>query len=243
MKRALKAKRPNFRTVWATLQEVAASQKESSERFDREVKERDERFDREMKEIAATQKETDRLLKESSERLDREMKERDERLKELDRITKENSKAIGGQGHRLGEMVEYIVMPNLKAKFRTLGFEFGDPKVHEHIGEKGNDTDAEIDIILENETDVMIVEVKFTPSIKDINNHLRRMGKVRDDAQLKGDKRKFYGAVAGMVFYDNEKEYAISKGFYVIVPSGDTFTITAPQGDYFPAVWQASSGV
>ena len=210
MKRALKAKHPNFRTVWATLQEVAA-----------------------------TQKETEQILKESSKHLE----ELDLITKENSRAIRENSKAIGGQGHRLGEMVEYIVMPNLKAKFRTLGFEFGDPKVHEHIGKEENHTKAEVDIILENETDVMIVEVKFTPSIKDINNHLRRMGKVKDDAQVKGDGRKFYGAVAGMVFYDNEKEYAISKGFYVIVPSGDTFTITAPQGDYFPAVWQASSGV
>ena len=205
MKRALKAKRANFRTVWATLQEVAAMNKESTQRLEREMKERDERFEREMK-------------------------EKDERLKELDRITKENYRAIGKLGNRFGEMVEYIVVPNLKSRFHELGFEFDDPELHRHMGEEKNGTATEVDIFLENESDgyAMVVEVKSTPSTSDIDDHVERIRKIRADAELKGAGREFMGAVAGMVFYDNVKQYALKKGFYLIVPSWDNFTIIAP---------------
>jgi hypothetical protein len=43
------------------------------------------------------------------------------------------------------------------------------------------------------------------------------------------------GAVAGVVFGDEEKDYALKKGLYVIEPSGETFNITAPAGS--PQEW------
>ena len=56
-------------------------------------------------------------------------------------------------------------------------------------------------------------------------------------ADMRGDRRKFLGAVAGMVFGDTEKAFAMKNGFYVIEPSGDTFIITAPKGEYSPREW------
>ena len=51
------------------------------------------------------------------------------------------------------------------------------------------------------------------------------------------DKRKYLGAIAGLVFGDGEKTYALKKGFYVIEPSGDTFNIIPPTGKYYPHEW------
>jgi hypothetical protein len=45
------------------------------------------------------------------------------------------------------------------------------------------------------------------------------------------------GAMAGVVFSESEKTYALKKGFYVIEPSGDTFNITEPKGIYHPHEW------
>jgi hypothetical protein len=45
----------------------------------------------------------------------------------------------------------------------------------------------------------MIVEVKTKPYIGDITEHLERMKKIRSYADLHNDKRKFLGAIAGMV--------------------------------------------
>jgi hypothetical protein len=83
----------------------------------------------------------------------------------------------------------------------------------------------------------MIVEIKSKPNIDDINDHIERMEKLRRYADLHGDKRKYLGAIAGVVFGDSEKTYALKKGFYVIEPSGDTFNIIEPKGSYYPHEW------
>jgi len=83
----------------------------------------------------------------------------------------------------------------------------------------------------------MIVEVKSKPKTEDISEHIERMEKVRAHANIHNDKRKYLGAIAGMVFNENEKTFAMKNGFYVIEPSGDTFIITAPEGIYSPREW------
>jgi hypothetical protein len=61
------------------------------------------------------------------------------------------------------------------------------------------------------------------------------MEKVRLHAGLRGDQRKYLGAVAGMIINDNERDFALKNGFYVIEPSGETFIITPPEGS--PREW------
>jgi hypothetical protein len=208
-----------FEKVWESLQETAERQKEtdrifkeSAERFEREKKERDEQFEREKKESAERQKETDRQIKETN-------------------------KQLGKLGNRFGEMVEYMVMPNLLTKFREIGFVFTKAYPEADIADRENNIFAEIDITLENGDKVMLVEVKSKPTTEDITEHIERMEKVRRHGDLHGDRRKYLGAVAGMVFNDNEKIFAIKNGFYVIEPSGETFIITAPEGEYLPREW------
>jgi len=176
-----------------------------------------------LQEVAEKQKETDRLLKEHAEQQkenERQMKESAERL----------DKQLGKLGNRFGEMVEYMVMPNLLAKFNDLGFMFTKAYPHAVIKDVKHGIFTEIDITLNNGDKVMIVEVKSKPTTEDITEHVERMRKVRAHADLHGDRRKFLGAVAGMVFNDNEKEFAMNNGFFVIEPSGETFSITPPQG-------------
>jgi hypothetical protein len=155
------------------------------------------------------------------------MKERDKRI----------DKQLGRWGNRLGEMVEYMVMPNLITKFRDLGFVFEKAYPHAVINDKIHNISTEIDITLENGDKVMITEVKSKPTTEDITDHVERMEKVRAHADLHGDKRKFLGAIAGMIFNDNEKKFAMKNGFYVVEPSGETFIITAPEGIYSPREW------
>ena len=76
----------------------------------------------------------------------------------------------------------------------------------------------------------MVVEIKSKPDSSDIKEHIERMEKLRKIADLRSDKRGYLGAIAGAVFNDNEKNFALKTGFYVIEPSGKTFTITVPEG-------------
>jgi hypothetical protein len=145
-------------------------------------------------------------------------------------------KKLGKLGDRFGEMVEYMVMPNLLIKFNEMGFVFTKAYPHSNIKDKANNIFTEVDITLEDGDKVMIVEVKSKPTTADITEHVERMEKVKAHADLHGEKRKFLGAVAGMVFNENEKTFAMKCGFYVVEPSGETFTITAPEGNS-PREW------
>ena len=152
-------------------------------------------------------------------------------------IVEETSRQIGSLGSRFGEMIEYMVKPNLVVRFRELGFVF--TKVHQNtsIKDEKNGIITEVDFTLEDGDKVMIVETKSKPSIGDIKKHVERMEKLRRHADLHNDQRKYLGAIAGMVVNDNERDYALKNGFYVIVPSGDTFDIIEPKGDYQPREW------
>ncbi|MDR0288212.1 MAG: DUF3782 domain-containing protein, partial [Clostridiales bacterium] len=96
---------PTFETVWASLQELSAMQKEYARQMEKDKRE----------------------MKESAERLDKQM---------------------GKLGNRFGEMVEYMVMPNLITKFNDLGFEFTKAYPHATIEDIKNNIIAEIDITL-----------------------------------------------------------------------------------------------
>jgi hypothetical protein len=63
------------------------------------------------------------------------------------------------------------------------------------------------------------------------------MEKLRKQADLHDDHRKYLGALAGAVVSDSAKNYALKHGFFVIVPSGDTFDIIRPEGGYHVREW------
>jgi hypothetical protein len=54
---------------------------------------------------------------------------------------------------------------------------------------------------------------------------------------LRGDTRKYLGAIAGVVVSDSVKNRALGSGFFVLVPSGDTFAIIKPEGKYHVREW------
>jgi len=184
-----------------------------------------------LQETAAMQKEIARRQEET----DRQMKETDLKMQETDRIVKNNNKLIGDLGNRFGEMIEYMVVPNLLEKFHDLGYVFDKAYNNTAITDRTNNIFAQVDITLENGDKVMIVEVKSKPDAEDIKTHIQRMEKVKTHAAYHGDKRKFLGAVAGVVFLPEVKEYALRQGFYAIEPSGETFSITPPNGQ--PREW------
>jgi hypothetical protein len=129
-----------------------------------------------------------------------------------------------------------MIIPNLVKKFRELGFTFTKANRTE-ITDEQHDIITEVDALLENGDTVLAVEIKTKPRVGDINDHIKRMEKLREYADLHNDRRKYLAAMAGVVFSKSAKTYAFKKGLYVIEPSGDTFAITEPKGEYHPHVW------
>ncbi|GHV43808.1 hypothetical protein AGMMS49546_26470 [Spirochaetia bacterium] len=119
-------------------------------------------------------------LKESQKETDRQMKETREEIKENGRQMRESGerldKQLGKLGNRFGEMVEYMVVPNLVTKFNELGFTFTKAN-RTKITDKEHDIFTEVDAFLENGDIVMIVETKSKPNIDDINGLVETVGK------------------------------------------------------------------
>jgi len=172
-----------------------------------------------------------------SQETDRKIKELTESQKETDRQIKEYNKRFGDFTRRFGEMVEYMVAPNLGDKFDEMGMEYNEITPHKIIKDKTHNILFEVDVLLENQHTAMLVETKTKPAIEDIDDHVKRLEKMRIYADLRGDKRKFMGAIAGVVMDDLVKKYAFQTGLYVVVPSGETFDIFIPEGEYAPREW------
>ncbi|MDR1909686.1 MAG: hypothetical protein LBQ35_07215 [Spirochaetaceae bacterium] len=169
---------------------------------------------------------------------DRFQKDHEREMKEIWALHKETektlNKAIGGLSNTLGSLVEHIMTPDLPRKFKQFGFTFDRITTVKWADGKGN-IYTEIDGLLENGNQAMVVEVKTTLRREDIDDHLKRMERVRTYADDHGDKREFLGAMAATITDRDTKEYALSKGFFVIEPSGEDIKITKPVSA--PRIW------
>ncbi|MCL2720230.1 MAG: hypothetical protein FWD47_02695 [Treponema sp.] len=154
---------------------------------------------------------------------------------EFDRQNKEYNKRFGYMDNRFSEFVEYMISPNLTDKFIDLGLDFQTACRNFEVKDHKNKIYFEIDVLLQNGDVAMLVEIKTNLSIRYINEHINRIEKMRKYADLRGDKRSFIGAVAGIIVPSEVKQYALDNGFYFIEPSGEDFHITAPSGK--PKEW------
>jgi hypothetical protein len=181
-----------------------------------EIRERQKDFQQGMDELRMSHKETEKVMRETQ------------------RAIKETQRNIGGLNNTMGSVVEHIMRPDLPRKFKPFGFTFDRVTTVKWADGKGN-IYTEIDGLLENGEQAMVVEVKTTLRREDIDDHLGRMERVRAYADAHGDKRKFLGAMAAMVTDMQTKEYALSKGFFVIEPSGEDVKVTKPASA--PRIW------
>jgi hypothetical protein len=210
----------NPEVIWAMMRKVTSMQEENAVQLEKLRENQRES----QKEAALRQAETAR-----------QMEETDRKMKETDRQMKEYNKRFGDFTRRFGEVVEYMIAPNLREKFQELGYDFPKANPNSDVSDRTNNIHLEIDVLLENGDKAMLVEVKTKLTTEHVNEHIERLEKMRKYADLRGDKRSFLGAVAGVVITSNVKEYALKQGFFVVEPSGETFTITPP--DNKPKEW------
>jgi hypothetical protein len=201
-------------TVWALLQEVAASQKETEKMF-QESKAEHDRMIAEMKE---SHKETDRIIKENAAQIN------------------ELNHQMGGLHNSFGDLAANLVAPNLPEKFQELGYTFTKCSCEMKFKGSTGITLAEVDAWLENGDAVLAVEIKGKLLKRDVDDHLERMKVLQGYAKEHGDKRKLLGAVAGATVRKDARDHAIRNGFYVIEQSGDTVKIEMPKG-FKPKAW------
>jgi hypothetical protein len=172
----------------------------------------------------------------SIEGLSEQHKETEKALKEYvnegKKEMKKLSRQMGTLGNRFGELAEHMVFPAVVKRFNELNYHFnfefaGNCKIRD----KNNQIIAEIDAYLENGTTIAVVEVKTKPDLNDIDKHLQRIEKLKQNRQEKNEPSKILiGAIAGAIFPKEVKESALQAGLYVFVQSGDTMKLEIPEG-------------
>jgi len=161
----------------------------------------------------------------------RQQEETDQKMKETDR-------RIGRLTSRIGEIVENMIGGNIVAQFRDYGYDVTEISRNIEFGSKETDTVGEIDVLLDDGSVAILIEVKTKPSTDDILNHAEQMENYRRWKDSKGEgKKRYVGAVAGAVIEDNVVKFAQRKGFYVIVQSGYAVEILAPPEGFKAKEW------
>jgi hypothetical protein len=209
--------------VWAILRDTALQQKET----DKQMKE----TQRIVGDLGKAHRETEKALKEAQRivgGLGKDHKETEKALKETQRI-------VGGLGNRFGDIAEKMLVPALVDKFEKFGFTFGELSHNVKWKNKKHNLSVELDALLENGKQAMVVEVKVKLDRANIDEQIGRMEKVRRYADMRGDERQFFCAMAALTASDNVIEYALANGFYLIMPSGEDVKITEPV--FEPRVW------
>ena len=156
--------------------------------------------------------------------------------KSMDKSIAAMSKNLGGLGNSLGHLTEGLFTPKLANKFNSIGLSFDSQANSRKFWENGRVV-MEVDSILENDAYVMLVEIKTTLSIEDVDYHKERIEKFRSFMDSRGDGRRLLGAVAGAYIPENVSNYAYRNGLFVVVQNGEAVDITeAPQG-FMPREW------
>ncbi len=150
-------------------------------------------------------------LAQSQQELSQAQKETD---KQINRV----SKQIGELGNRLGEFVEWQVRPAVVRLFQERGIDVHE--FHPGISVKRDNEGLEIDLLVVNDTDAILVEVKSKLTQRDVDEHLQRLAKFKRLMPRFRDV-KALGAVAAMIVPNEVASYGCRQGLFVLVQSGE----------------------
>jgi len=182
-----------------------------------------------LKELAQSQQE----LNQSQQELTQAQKETDKQIKETDKQINRVSKQIGELGNRLGEFVEYQVRPAVVRLFQERGIDVHE--FHPGLSVTRDHEGLEIDLLVVNDADAILVEVKSKLTQRDVDEHLQRLAKFKRLMPRFRDV-KALGAVAAMVVPDEVTSYAYRQGLFVLVQSGENVVILN-DAEFIPQVW------
>ena len=172
-------------------------------------------------------------LRKQSDRTDQQIEKTSQEIARLATQVSHTNKQVGGLTSRWGEFVENLIKPAAARLFQEKGLD-----VHlTALRVTGQDQQGsiEIDILVENTTEVVAIEVKSHLEVRDVKRFLQTLERFKK-AFPKHKNDKLYGAVAGIKIDERVNEYAIQEGLFLIQPTGDS-VIIANSHDFKPKAW------
>ena len=184
--------------IWNILREVAESQKETDRRM----------------------QQTDRQMQETRQLLERQGRETDLRLKETDLRLRKLDELFNGQWGKLMEsLVEGDLVKLLAERGVAVDHTINNPK--KNYGPRR----WEFDILAVDGREVVVVEVKTTFKVDDVDYFVERL---QDFPELMPEyaDRRVYGAVAYLKSHESVNVHAARQGLFVIRATGSSASIT-----------------
>ena len=180
-----------------------------------------------LREVSQSQKATDRKFQETAE----QMRETDRRMQETDRQTQATDRRLRKLdtlfNSQWGKLVEALARGDLIRVLNERGIEVeGIAKEHER---KFNGKDYEFDIIAVNGDTVVVVEVKTTLKVRDIDHFISKLKMFKQVFREYRD-RKICGAVAFIKADEGSQKNSERKGLYIIQTVGGHARITNKEG-------------
>ncbi|MDR0908822.1 MAG: hypothetical protein LBM77_03560 [Spirochaetaceae bacterium] len=222
----------DFSQVWTALMGISERQAKTDAQMaktDAQMAKTDAELDRVAQIVAETSKivaETSKTVAETTKALER-----------TEIVVAETSKTVGGVGNSFGYFMEGMFTARICSKFDA--FEHTFTKIANGLILYKDDGGklCEIDAFLENGDFVMAVEVKTKCEMKDINDHLKRLDKIRGYMNDHNDNRKILGCIAASIISDKLITVAEENGLYVMVQTGEAVEILEKPGKFTEGVW------
>ncbi|MCY4482979.1 MAG: hypothetical protein OXC12_08900 [Spirochaetaceae bacterium] len=187
-----------------------------------------------LREISAAQQETDRQMQETDRRLqetDRQMQETDRRLQETDQLLTRQARAADRRMDKLdelfngqwGKLIESLVEGDLIGLLQRRGIAVQHTVTNprQNYGERR----WEFDIVAINGEEVVVVEVKTTLRVPDLDRFISRLNEF-PELMPEYASRRVYGAVAYLKAYQESDVRAERLGLFVIRATGSSASIT-----------------
>ena len=163
-----------------------------------------------------------------SKEQDRRMAETDRQMKETDRKLKELANRFTSQS---GHIIEGLMEPSALRIFQDAGYDVDRCTKNYKIHIKATGQKAEYDVILLDNTVVIVVEVKINCTKTDVDDFIKHMIPFRELFPEAGSK-EVLGAMAAINYERGADRYAHEQGLFVIrVSDIDIFSLDDTSGD------------
>ena len=186
-----------------------------------------------LKELFVSQKETDRQMKTLSAETDRKFKETAEQLQKTDRQLQETAEQLQKTDRQLrktdrlfnsqwGKLVESLVEGDLVKLLKEKGVAV--KRTLKNMKREHGERQFEFDIIAINGPEIVVVEVKTTLTVRDVDYFMKKLQNFTDFApEYQG--KKIYGAVAYIKADQSSHINAERRGLFVIRAVGSSSSI------------------
>jgi hypothetical protein len=155
-------------------------------------------------------KETDAKFQETDARLDRRFTETSA---EIARTNANLQKLEGIFGNQWGRLIEALVQPGVLSLFQKRGYAVR--RLHQRSKAQLNGDSIEIDLILEDEDEAILIEVKSGLTVEAVNDFLEDLAAFTRFFPVYGGYR-IYGGVAGLEVPQDVARYAYRRGLFVL---------------------------